>query len=117
MARRGSVGLFVVVGVVVALGFAFFVSPLASSEPDGLERVAIDQGFEGQAVEHALGAGPLADYGVAGVDNSWLSTGLSGVIGVLLCFVVAGALVFMIRVLRSRRDRAAAAGRAAPTGT
>ena len=41
--------LFVVLGLAVALAFAFFVSPLASSEPDGLERVAIDQGFEEQA--------------------------------------------------------------------
>jgi len=106
--RRGSVALFVVVGVVVALGFAFFVGPLASSEPDGLERVAIDQGFAGQATEHALGAGPLADYGVAGVDDPGLSTGLSGALGVLLCFVLAGGVVMAIRVLRRRRDRAGA---------
>jgi cobalt/nickel transport system permease protein/cobalt/nickel transport protein len=98
--------LFVVLGVLVALGFAFFVSPLASSSPDGLERVAIDHGFESQAAPHVMADAPLADYGVAGVHNSWLSTGLSGVIGVLLCFALAGALVFVIR--RTRRRGAAA---------
>ena len=100
--RRSSIAVFVVLGLAVALALAFFVSPLASSEPDGLERVAIDQGFEGQASEHALAQGPLADYAVTGVDNSWLSTGLSGVIGVILCFVVAGAAVLAIRAFRKR---------------
>ena len=33
-----------------------------------------------------MAGGPLADYSVAGVDNSWLSTGLSGVIGVRAVF-------------------------------
>ena len=97
--RRRSIAVFVVLGLAVALALAFFVSPLASSEPDGLERVAIDQGFEGQASEHAMANGPLADYAVTGVDNSWLSTGLSGVIGVVLCFVIAGAAVLAIRVV------------------
>ena len=109
--RRSSIALFVVLGLAVALAFAFFISPLASSEPDGLERVAMDQGFEGQASEHALANGPLADYAVTGVDNSWLSTGLSGVIGVVLCFVIAGVAMLAIRVLRKR----AAAGDSAPT--
>lgn len=111
--RRSSIALFVVLGLVVALGFAFFVSPLASSAPDGLERVAIDQGFEGQAATHAMAGGPLADYSVAGVQDSRLSTGLSGVIGVLLCFVIAGAVVLIIRALR-RRPAAASTDPAAP---
>lgn len=97
-----SVRLFVLLGVGVALILAFFISPLASSSPDGLERVAIDQGFESQATEHHFATGPLADYGVAGVQNEWLSTGLSGVIGVVLCFVLAGAVVLAIRWTRRR---------------
>ena len=110
MTGRGSVGWFVVAGLLVVLGLAFLVSPLASSEPDGLERVAIDQGFDGRAVDHALGSGPLAGYGVAGVDSEWLSTGLSGVVGVLLCFVLAGAVLLVVRWSGSRRYRAGAAG-------
>jgi uncharacterized membrane protein len=106
MAKRSQVGLFVLLGLAVALAFAFFVSPLASSEPDGLERVAIDQGFDGQAVDSAVAGSPLADYAVAGVDNSWLSTGLSGIVGVLLCFVIGTAVLLVIKVLRSRRPAA-----------
>ena len=100
--NRRSVTWFVTAGVVAALALAFFISPLASSEPDGLERVAIDQGFESQAVEHHFATGPLADYGVAGVSNPSVSTGLSGVIGVALCFLLAAGLVLVIRRVRRR---------------
>lgn len=99
---RRPITLFVLLGIGIALILAFFVSPLASSSPDGLERVAIDQGFEGQAAEHAMAQTPLADYAVAGVPDPGLSTGLAGVIGVLLCFALAGALVLLIRWTRRR---------------
>ena len=101
MSRR-SIGLFVVGGLAVALLLAFVVSPWASSEPDGLERVALDQGFAQNATEHATGGSPLADYSVSGVGNAALSTGLSGVIGVLLCFALAGGLLVAIRSSRRR---------------
>lgn len=99
---RRPITLFVLLGIGIALVLAFFVSPLASSSPDGLERVAIDQGFEGQAAPHAMAGTPLADYEVAGVHDSWLSTGLAGVIGVALCFALAGAVVLAIRWTRRR---------------
>jgi cobalt/nickel transport protein len=99
--NRRSTTAFVVAGLAVALLLAMVVSQWASSEPDGLERVAIDQGFAENATEHATAGSPLADYAVSGVDDSWLSTGLSGVIGVLLCFALAAGLVLAIS--RSRR--------------
>ena len=67
----------------VALLLAFFVSPEASSSPDGLEKVATDKGFIDTGTDHALADLPTADYGVEGVDNERLSTGLAGIIGVL----------------------------------
>jgi hypothetical protein len=107
MTRR-SIGLFVLGGLAVALLLAFVVSPWASSEPDGLERVAIDQGFADNATDHATAGSPLADYAVSGVDHSWLSTGLSGVVGVLLCFALGLGLVFAIRWSRRRSASRAA---------
>ena len=108
-----SIGLFVVGGLAVALLLAFVVSPWASSEPDGLERVALDQGFAQNATEHATGGSPLADYGVSGVQKGWLSTGLAGVIGVLLCFALAAGIVVAIRW--SRRRSAGSSRPAAPS--
>lgn len=108
---RKSLLLFVVGGLIVAIGLAFFVSPVASSSPDGLEKVSIDQGFADTAEEHALADGPLADYGVEGVDDEGLSTGLSGVIGVAITFGAGMILFGLLRTLRARRDPARVADR------
>jgi cobalt/nickel transport system permease protein len=94
-------------GLAVALVLAFFVSPYASSSPDGLEKVAADKGLDTGVNDHAAGDSPLADYAVKGVDNSRLSTGLAGVLGVVLTFGL-GLGVFMVV-----RNRAAAVDRPA----
>jgi hypothetical protein len=99
--------VFVAIGLVVALALAFFVSPEASSKPDGLNKVAIDQGFSDQEKSHASEDSPLAGYGVRGVGDDRLSTGLSGVIGVGVTFALVGGVVFVVR--RSRRRPAPAA--------
>jgi hypothetical protein len=95
--KRGTLAVFVGLALAVAFVLAFFVSPHASSEPDGLERVAIDSGFADRAREHALADGPLADYTVSGVDGAGLSTGLAGLIGVTLCFVIGVTAVWIMR--------------------
>jgi hypothetical protein len=100
--RGRTIGLFVGLGLAVALALAFFVSPFASSEPDGLERVSIDTGFDDTARAHALADGPLADYAVGGIDDGRVSTGLAGIIGVALCFAVGAAVFLGIRAIRSR---------------
>jgi cobalt/nickel transport protein len=106
---RRTMGLFVAGGLIVAIGLAFFVSPLASSSPDGLEKVAQDQGFAEQAEDHAFTDGPLADYGVRGVENERLSTGLAGIIGVAVTFGVGMLLFGLLRVVRGRRHPAPSA--------
>jgi hypothetical protein len=98
--RSRSLRLFLVVGLLVTAGLALVVSGFASSSPDGLERVAEDKGFLETARDHLFADGPLADYAVKGVDNERLSTGLSGLIGVLITFGL-GLAVFTL--VRSRR--------------
>lgn len=100
---RKSLTLFIVGGLIVALGLAFFVSPRASGSPDGLEKVSIDEGFADTAEEHALADGPLADYGVDGVDDESLSTGLAGIIGVAITFGIGMILFGLLRTIRARR--------------
>ncbi len=100
MTRAGIVAV-VIGGLIVAGALAFFVSPLASSSPDGLERVATDEGFVDTAEEHDLADAPLADYGVKGVEDESLSTGLSGIIGVAITFGIA---LVLFGILHSRRD-------------
>jgi hypothetical protein len=88
---------FVGIGLVVALLLAGVVSFYASSSPDGLEKVAADRGLDANAEPHSLGNGPLADYGVRGVDNERLSVGLAGIVGVGVTFAVAGGLFLLVR--------------------
>ena len=88
---------FLLAGLLVALVLAGVVSGFASSSPDGLEKVAEDQGFAGTAEDSALADGPLADYGVSGVENERLSTGLAGVIGVGITFAFGLGLFALVR--------------------
>jgi cobalt/nickel transport system permease protein len=85
------------VGLALAVALAFVVAPEASSEPDGLEKVAIDEGFVDGARDHDLADSPTADYGVRGVDDAQLSTGLAGALGIGVTFLVTGGLVLLVR--------------------
>ncbi|WP_204164697.1 PDGLE domain-containing protein [Nocardioides daejeonensis] len=83
--------------LVVALLIAGIVSGFASANPDGLEHVAETLGFSGTATDHATGDGPFADYGIKGIGNARLSGGLAGVLGALVCLLIAGGLAWMLR--------------------
>jgi hypothetical protein len=99
--RTSNLRLFIVAGLLVAIGLALIVSGFASSSPDGLERVAEDKGFLETAKDHLFAGSPMADYAVKGVDNERLSTGLAGLIGVLITFGVGLAVFALLRVMRS----------------
>jgi cobalt/nickel transport system permease protein len=101
--RRNTAGL-VVAGLVVAAALAILVSPFASSTPDGLERVAADEALDTEVEDHAMAGGPLAEYGVEGVDNERLGTGLAGLIGVVVTFAVGFGLFAVIRRVRPPSD-------------
>lgn len=81
----------------LTLVLAGVMSAFASQSPDGLERVAEDQGFASTAKEHAAGEGPLADYGIEAVDNPALSGGLAGVLGVVVVLILVGGLAYVVR--------------------
>jgi cobalt/nickel transport protein len=93
----------VVTGLILSLVLAGGVSYYASSQPDGLEKVAGDIGFLDSAKESAVEDGPLAGYGVAGVDNERISGGLAGVIGVASTAAVSFGLFYALR--RFKKDK------------
>ncbi|MGW3492566.1 energy-coupling factor ABC transporter permease [Streptomyces sp. NPDC001020] len=99
VAARSRRGLWIT-GLVTSLVLAGFVSFYASASPDGLEKVAADQGIDKKTREHASADSPLADYGVKDIGNARLSGGLAGAIGVGVT-VVAGSTVFW--AVRRRR--------------
>jgi hypothetical protein len=96
MRLRHYLGLLVV-GIGIALSIALF-SPLASSEPDGLEKVAENHGFITQAEDAPYEV--IADYVFPWIDNEDLATILAGMTGVLIVAAVALAFAFLLWRLR-----------------
>lgn len=88
-------------GLAAALVCAGGISYYASASPDGLEKVAHDQGIDAKARDHAAKDSPLADYSVQDITDPRLAGGLAGVIGVGATLAV-GTGVFV--VLRRRRN-------------
>lgn len=88
----------VVIGGLVVLAVAVGASQLGSGDPDGLERVAIDTGFDETATDHALASGALADYG-----DDTTGTATSGITGAAAVLAVTlAALGAVGGVLRRR---------------
>lgn len=83
---------FYIGGALISLLLAGVVSFYASSNPDGLEKVAEEIGFIETAKDPATAGSALADYGVAGVENERASVGIAGVIGVVATGAVATGL-------------------------
>ena len=83
-ANGGRAWIFV--GVIIALAVVL-LSPLASADPDGLERVAIDIGFiqAGQAAPYAI----IPDYTVPFLGETAISTIVAGAIGVIVVLAIA----------------------------
>jgi len=90
-----------IVGLAIALIVALF-SPLASSHPDGLERVAEEQGF----MDRDRGAfyQIIPDYLFPGIGSEQLATILAGLVGTLIVFGLAYGLA---RLLRRRAAQSA----------
>lgn len=88
---------FIFSGFLASLILAGFVSFYASSNPDGLEKVASDIGFIQTAEDHANSDGTLAGYEVKGIDNARLSTGAAGIIGVIATALVSTGIFLIIR--------------------
>lgn len=83
------------------------LSLLASSQPDGLERVADDVGFAITGDGSILAGSPLADYEWSAFDSA-LSVSAAGLVGIGLTCAVCAGLVALARVGEGR-----GAGRAA----
>ena len=110
-AARRPVGLrrFVVLGLLVALLLAGVVSAFASASPDGLDSVTragctfnqADEIVSGsclaqQARAHGLEDSPFAGYQTRGVAGA-ASTGVSGIVGVLVTLGIAFGLATVLR--------------------
>lgn len=87
---------FWLIGLLVALLVAGGLSLFASSSPDGLERVADDQGFADSATDGATASSPLADYQFSLFDGP-AGQAVAGIVGVLVVLVLFQGLTRLLR--------------------
>ena len=108
MSRR--LGWFLAGGLLLAVLLAGVVSGFASGSPDGLDATArhgCTTDAQGRITggtcmarheqDHQLAGSPLADYGIRGIGNGRLSTGLAGVLGVVVVFALSGGTFWLVR--------------------
>ena len=82
--RRFTIVALLVVALVAA------ASPLASTAPDGLNRVAERQGFAARGVQDRA---PAGGYALPGVHDRRLAKALAGLAGCAIVFVLGAAVV------------------------
>jgi hypothetical protein len=95
--------------LLVAALLAVFISPYASKSPDGLDKFAESHkeaaGFQkAEKYKPVYKGAPLSEYAVPAVKNEKVSTGLSGLIGVIVT-LVAGTGLALVIALTSRRKK------------
>jgi hypothetical protein len=102
MNNRRNWTILIAVGLGLALLITLF-SPFASSNPDGLEKVAEDKEFLHTAEDS--GYEIIPDYTFPGVENERLATILSGIVGVLIVAAIGLGVGYGMRALaRSRGE-------------
>ena len=90
-----------IIGGLVAVVLAAVASFYASSQPDGLNKVASDHGIASNERESATAGSPLAGYSLTGVRNERLSNGAAGLAGVAVTAVAGFGLFHLIKGRRS----------------
>ena len=91
--------IIILLGVAVLV--AVFLSPFASTKPDGLERVAEDKGFLERGEGPQVVDSPIADYVLPGIKNERLATSIAGLVGV----IIVAALGFGLGAILKKKEK------------
>ena len=94
----------ILIGLMLAIFIALFLSPFASTWPDGLERIAASKGFLEKGEEKNMIPSPLPDYKFPGFKNEKLATSLSGVLGAVILFGLGCGIACLLRKRKSDHE-------------
>ncbi len=86
---------------IASFGLVLFISPFASSWPDGLEKIAGDLGFEHNAAKAPIFPAPIADYALPGIESESGKTIGAGLIGVAATLALFSLIGFSLNRLRA----------------
>jgi hypothetical protein len=90
-------GKDIFIGLVLAVLISAVLVPFASQMPDGLEKVAAEQGFAAKESDNPAVAAPFADYRIPGIASKNLSAAASGIIGVLAVFCTVRGIAVLLK--------------------
>jgi hypothetical protein len=88
-----------VAGLAIAVAIVVLLAPLASRDPDGLNKVAQDAGFLEKAQNFFRGL--FSGYWIPGVGDPTVSKILSGLLGIAIVTIA----IFVLGRLLARRSR------------
>ena len=98
--------IVVITTVVISLLIATFLSPFASSFPDGLEKVAERFGFAEKAVVTINSKFfILKDYSISFTGNEFWKGALAGLFGVLIVIAIFGIIFLVYKISQIRGSR------------
>ena len=91
----------IMAGLLLSGFLAGVLSYYASSNPDGLEKVAIDLGFVEKAEDSPIDS-PFTDYTVSFLGDARISTAVAGLTGVVATGLLGAGLYLWVRKPQSK---------------
>jgi len=86
------------IGLGVSLLLALFLSPFASSSPDGLEKLTETKGFSEKGKGWKVWQyAPFSEYAIPWIKNEKVSTALSGLVGTVAIFFIGMGIGKLIK--------------------
>ena len=96
----------VIAGIIISLLIATFLSPFASTFPDGLEKVAERFGFAEKATEVINSKFfVIKDYSISFIGNEFWKGALAGLFGVLIVIAIFGIIFLVYKISQIRGSR------------
>jgi len=98
--------IVVITTVVISLLVATFLSPFASTFPDGLEKVAERLGFAEKAIVTINSKFfIIKDYSISFINNPFWKGALAGLFGVLIVIAIFGIIFLVYKISQIRGSR------------
>ncbi len=97
MIEKTKTGLSKIISISSIFVILLLLTPFASKLPDGLDWVV--EKYQLFKESEPLFVAPLPDYSVAGIQNEYLSTAISGLLGIILIFLIIYGITLTTRNL------------------
>jgi hypothetical protein len=97
-----SLRSLVIAGLVLSSVLAASSAWLADDAPDGMSKVARDEGFADRQTDHVLDDSPVAGYRIEKIDDEGVGTATAGLLGTFLTFSLAIGAAGAVRLRRKR---------------